>query len=117
MTLANEATELQPIADGERTEHELVRPWHELEYALLVADSDRILADALTPRTVVLLNRVATAPAGPPHPSPPSSEWWTVTAPPAPDVRAPQRSPPRSQRNRATGPGECAPTRGQSRRG
>jgi len=95
MTWANRVAEVNATNPGERTERETVWPWHELDYALLVADSDRILADALTPQAVVLLHRVATAPAGPPRPSPPAPVWWTVTEPPLPEIRATQRSPPR----------------------
>ncbi|MFD7012740.1 hypothetical protein ACNJ7E_00980 [Rhodococcus sp. NM-2] len=95
MTSANMAAEVNATDTEQRPEREMIWPWHELEYAQLVADSDRILADALTPQAVVLLHRVATAPAGPPRPSPPTSPGWTVTAPPAPGIRATQRSPPR----------------------
>ena len=95
MTLANRVAEVNATDTKERTEREMVWPWHELEYAQLVADSDRILSDALTPQAVVLLHQVATAPAGPPRPSPPVSPGWTASAPPAPEIRATQRSPPR----------------------
>lgn len=95
MTTANRVAEVNATDTEERTEREVMWPWHELEYAQLVADSDRILADALTPQAVALLHRVATAPAGPPRPSPPASPGWTVSAPPAPEIRATQRSPPR----------------------
>ena len=96
MGLANRVAEVDATDTRERPECEVVWPWHELEYALLVADSDRILADALTPQAVVLLHQVATAPVGPPRPSPPVSPGWTVSAPPAPGIRATQRSPPRA---------------------
>lgn len=36
-----------------------IRLWHDLEYAAVVEDSDRILADALTPAAWVLLTRIA----------------------------------------------------------
>ncbi|MBC2640765.1 MULTISPECIES: hypothetical protein [unclassified Rhodococcus (in: high G+C Gram-positive bacteria)] len=94
MTQANRVAEVTAPEDWERSAREVVRMWHELEYALLVADSDRILADALTPQAVVLLARVATAPPGPPRPSPPAPVWWTISVPPAPGIRATQRSPP-----------------------
>lgn len=96
MTLANMVTEVNATVIPERSEREGVWPWHELDYALLETDSDRILADALTPRAVVLLARLATEPAGRPRPSPPTSVSWTVSAPPAPEIRATQRSPPRT---------------------
>jgi len=96
MTLANMVTETIATVIPERTDHEVVWPWHELDYALLEADSDRILTDALTPQAVVLLARLATAPAGPACPSPSTSVPWPVSAPPAPQIRATQRSPPRT---------------------
>ncbi|WAM18981.1 hypothetical protein [Rhodococcus sp. JS3073] len=94
MTSANMVTEVNTTVIPERSEHEVVWPWHELDYAVLEADSDRILADALTPQAVVLLTRLATATAGPPRPSSPASMGWTVSAPPVPEIRATQRSPP-----------------------
>ncbi|GAF45376.1 hypothetical protein [Rhodococcus wratislaviensis] len=94
MTLANMVTEVNATVIPERGAREVVWPWHELDYAVLEADSDRILADALTPQAVVLLARLATAPAGPPRPFPPASMGWTVSAPPVPEIRATQRSPP-----------------------
>ena len=98
MTLANRVTEVNATVIPERTERETVWPWHELDYALLVADSDRILADALTPQAVVLLHRVATASAGRSRSSPPTPVWWTALAPPLPEIRATQRSPPRAKK-------------------
>ncbi|CAG7633443.1 hypothetical protein SIM91_44100 [Rhodococcus opacus] len=95
MTLANRVTEVNATVIPERPERETVWPWHELDYAQLEADSDRILADALTPQAVVLLTRLATAPADPPRPSPPASMPGTVSTPPAPEIRATQRSPPK----------------------
>ncbi|MDF3313322.1 hypothetical protein P3H15_51375 [Rhodococcus sp. T2V] len=95
MTAANTVTEGNATVIPERTETAVVWPWHELDYTLLAADSDRILADALTPQAVVLLTRLATAPAGPPLPSAPASTAWTMSEPPTPQVRATQRSPPR----------------------
>ncbi|EID81560.1 hypothetical protein W59_02326 [Rhodococcus opacus RKJ300 = JCM 13270] len=89
-------TEVNATVIPGRPDREVVWPWHELDYALLEADSDRILADALTPQAVVLLARVATAPAGRSRPSSPASVSWTVSAPPAPEIRATQRSPPRT---------------------
>ncbi|ABG95370.1 MULTISPECIES: hypothetical protein [Rhodococcus] len=114
MTLANMVAEADATEIGERTEREVVWPWHELEYALLVADSDRLLADALTPQAVVLLHQVATAPAAPPRPSPLASVSWTVSIPPVPEIRATQRSPPRPEKDR---PQRCALTDEQSRKG
>ena len=78
-----------------------VRPWHELDYELLVADSDRILADALTPQAAALLATMATARSGSRHRPRPRWSGWPVTAPPAPQTRATQRSPPRG--NEPTG--------------
>ncbi|PBC40011.1 hypothetical protein CJ179_33380 [Rhodococcus sp. ACS1] len=101
MTLANMVTEVNATVTPERTDREVVWPWHELDYTLLEADSDRILADALTPQAVVLLARLATAPAGPACPSPPASMSWTVSAPPAPEIRATQRSPPRTGKDQS----------------
>jgi len=95
MTSPTIVTEVKATESPERTEREVVRPWHELDYALRVADSDRILADALTPQSVVLLHRVATERSGWSHPSASAGSGWTVTAPPAPEIRATQRSPPR----------------------
>lgn len=68
--------------------------WHELEYAAVVEDSDRILADALTPAAWVLLTRMAgsTLDAGlvaPPIMVPRYSYRVPVMRP-----RATQRSPP-----------------------
>ncbi|MFC9553819.1 hypothetical protein ACFTWF_23515 [Rhodococcus sp. NPDC056960] len=98
MTSTHMVAEVNATDPGEPAERETVWPWHELDYALLVADSDRILADALTPQAVVLLRRVATAPAGPPRSSPPAPVWWTALAPPLPEIRATQRSPPTPER-------------------
>ncbi len=98
MTSTNTVAEVNATDTRERTDRETVWPWHELDYALLVADSDRILADALTPQAVVLLHRVATASAGPPRSSPPTPVWWTALAPPLPEIRATQRSPPRAKK-------------------
>ena len=39
MTWANMVAEVNATNPGERTEDETVWPWHELDYALLVADS------------------------------------------------------------------------------
>ncbi|BAH56157.1 hypothetical protein [Rhodococcus opacus] len=98
MTSTHMVAEVSATDTGERTERETVWPWHELDYALLVADSDRILADALTPQAVVLLRRVATAPAGPPRLSPLTPVGWTALPPPLPGIRATQRSPPRPEK-------------------
>lgn len=94
MTLANMVTEVNTTVIPERSARQVVWPWHDLDYAVLEADSDHILADALTPQAVVLLARLATTPAGPPRPSPPASMGWTVSAPPVPEIQATQRSPP-----------------------
>ena len=96
MTSADSVTEMSGTVIPECAEREAVWPWHELDYALLESDSDRILAHALTPQAVVLLARLATAPAGPACPSVSTSVPWTVSAPPAPQIRATQRSPPRT---------------------
>ncbi|MFC9361978.1 hypothetical protein ACFTZB_36075 [Rhodococcus sp. NPDC057014] len=95
MTGANTVTEVNATWILERTESAVVWPWHELDYTLLAADSDPILADALTPQAVVLLARLATAPAGPRRPSAPASTAWTISEPPTAAIRATQRSPPR----------------------
>lgn len=95
MTPADLVTEVEATAIPECTEREVPWPWHELEYQLLVADSDRILADALTPQAVVLLKRVTTGDAGPLHPSPPTTRSWSVPAAPVREIRAKQRSPPK----------------------
>jgi hypothetical protein len=94
LTWANPDAEVNATGTGECTEHEMVRLWHELDYALLVAESDRILADALTPHAVILLHQVATEPAGPPRPPPPVPLWWATTGPLPSEVHATQRSPP-----------------------
>ncbi|MDF3313313.1 hypothetical protein P3H15_51325 [Rhodococcus sp. T2V] len=52
MTLAHMVTEVNATEVPERSLRKVVWPWHELEYAVLEADSDRILADALTPQAV-----------------------------------------------------------------
>ena len=83
-----------PGTGSPRIARAVVRPWHELDYELLVADSDRILADALTPQAAVLLATMATARSGPWHRPRPRWSGWPVTAPPAPQIRATQRSPP-----------------------
>lgn len=74
-----------------------IRLWPDLEYAAAVEDSDRILADALTPAALVLLTRLAAGilePAArvPPIVVPRSSYRVPVMRP-----RATQRSPPRGQ--------------------
>ena len=98
MTSTNPVAEVNATDTRERTERETMWPWHELDYALLIADSDRILADALTPQAVVLLHRVATAPVGRARPSPPTPVGWTALPPPLPEIRATQRSPPRPEK-------------------
>ncbi|MDF3313310.1 hypothetical protein P3H15_51310 [Rhodococcus sp. T2V] len=98
----------------ERLARAAVRPWHELDYELLVADSDRILADALTPQTVVLLATMATARSGPRHRPRPRWSGWPVTAPPAPQIRATQRSPPGGSEPTGGWPGCDSNTRGET---
>lgn len=80
---------------SERTEREAVRPWHELEYALLIADSDRLLADALTPQAVGLLRRMAIDRSGRSHPPAFAPSTWAVHATPDRPIGAKQRAPPR----------------------
>lgn len=94
MTWARMATEANTTEMPERTEREVAWPWHELEYALLETDSDRILAEALTPQAVVLLTRVATDRDDRSRSSSPTSVLWSSPAAPAPEIRAKQRSPP-----------------------
>ncbi|MFF2112477.1 hypothetical protein [Rhodococcus koreensis] len=103
MTLAIMVTAAPGTGSPERLARAAVRPWHELDYELLVADSDRILADALTPQAVALLATVATARSGPWHRPRPRWSGWPVTAPPAPQIRATQRSPPGD----TSPPGRC----------
>ncbi|WAM19332.1 hypothetical protein [Rhodococcus sp. JS3073] len=70
-----------------------VWPWY--EFGLFVADSEGILADALTPQAVVLLTLVDTDRLGSPPPLPASAQGWTpLPAPPPGRPRAKQRSPP-----------------------
>lgn len=73
---------------SERTECEAVRPWHELEYALLVSDSDRLLADALTPQAVSLLRRLAIDRSGRSRPPAFAPSAWTVHVTPDRPIRA-----------------------------
>lgn len=79
--------------DPEPTECE-VWPWHELEYAMFVADSDRILADALTPQPVVLLEQVGCRCTDAAHPHPDWDASWGPAPAPVGEIRAKQRSPP-----------------------
>ncbi|WP_157180211.1 hypothetical protein [Rhodococcus sp. DK17] len=69
-----------------------VWPWH--EFGLFVADSEGILADALTPQAVALLTLVNTDRLGSPPPLPASERGWTPLPAPPPATRAKQRSPP-----------------------
>jgi hypothetical protein len=71
-----------------------IRSWAEIEYELLLADSDRLLAEALTPQAVVLLRWVTVGTTGSPRPLPLPSAPWTPSAAPVPEIRAKQRSPP-----------------------
>ncbi|MEU2001399.1 hypothetical protein ACH47B_10625 [Rhodococcus sp. NPDC019627] len=71
-----------------------IRPWSEIEYHVLLADSDRLLAEALTPQAVVLLGLVTMGTTGSPRPLPLPSAPWTPSTAPIPEIRAKQRSPP-----------------------
>lgn len=72
-----------------------IRPPHELEYAAVLEDSDRILADALTPAAWVLLTRIeASAFEEPVGPTPPMMLPRSTYGAPAMRPRATQRSPP-----------------------
>lgn len=71
-----------------------IHPWHDLEYAAVVGDSDRILADALTPAGWVLLMRIAACTLEPVGPTPPFALPPFSYRVPAMRPRATQRSPP-----------------------
>lgn len=71
-----------------------IRPWHELEYAVLELDSDFILADALTPRAVALLSRIGSAHLDGAVPRQGCSKRWPVIAADPVERSATQRSPP-----------------------
>ena len=71
-----------------------IRPCHELEYAAVVEDSDRILADALTPAVWVLLTRLAAGTLEPAVPAPPIMLPRCSYRVPVMRPRATQRSPP-----------------------
>ena len=80
-----------------------IHPWCELEYAAVVEDSDRILADALTPAAWVLLARLGACTLEPDLPVqgivlPPFSYQAPVMRP-----RATQRSPPQRKETRVPG--------------
>jgi len=71
-----------------------IRLWHELEYAAVVEDSDRILADALTPAAWVLLTRLAAGILEPAAQAPPIVLLRSSYRVPVMRPRATQRSPP-----------------------
>ncbi|MGG7104909.1 hypothetical protein [Rhodococcus sp. 24CO] len=71
-----------------------IRLWHDLEYAAVVRDSDRILADALTPAAWVLLTRIAGCTLDPGLPAPPFMLPRYTYRVPVMRPRATQRSPP-----------------------
>jgi len=71
-----------------------IRPWHELEYAAVMEDSDRILADALTPAAWVLLTRIAGCTLDPRLVAPPIMVSRYTYRAPVTRPRATQRSPP-----------------------
>jgi len=71
-----------------------IRPWHDLEYAAVVADSDRILADALTPAAWALLTRLAAGTLGPGLAAAPIVLLRSSYRVPVMRPRATQRSPP-----------------------
>ncbi len=75
--------------------------WH--EFGLFVADSEGILADALTPQAVALLTVVNTDRLGSPPPLPASARGWTPLPAPPPAARAMQRSPPEQGGERGRG--------------
>ncbi|EME24527.1 hypothetical protein [Rhodococcus qingshengii] len=98
--------EIARIAEGEREvagggrrgdsgwERLGIRLWHELEYAAVVEDSDRILADALTPAAWVLLTRIAGCTLDPGLVAPPIMMSRYTYRAPAMRPQATQRSPP-----------------------
>ncbi|SEC25769.1 hypothetical protein SAMN04490220_1182 [Rhodococcus jostii] len=77
--------------------------WLWYEFGLFVADSEGILADALTPQAVVLLTLVNTDRLGSPPPLPASVRGWTPLPVPPPATRAKQRSPPEHGGERGQG--------------
>jgi hypothetical protein len=88
------------VGTTEYTASEPVRPWHELEYRRLLADSDAILAEAVTPRAVVLLQRVGAGTGHHRTESPATGTLWHALEAPAPQIRAKQRSPPKPPQRR-----------------
>jgi hypothetical protein len=75
-------------------ERQGIRPWRDLDYAAVVADSDRILADALTPTGWVLLTRLAAGALKLATPAPPIMLSVSSCRVPVMRPRATQRSPP-----------------------
>ncbi|MDV7241247.1 MULTISPECIES: hypothetical protein [Rhodococcus] len=72
------------------------RRWCDIDYDLSIADSDRLLAEALTPRAVVSLVRVAIrAERGPSAGRVPSTRTELAAQTTGAEVDATQRSPPR----------------------
>jgi len=72
-----------------------IRLWPDLEYVAVVQDSDRILADALTPAAWVLLARLAAGTLEPAVPAAPIMVPRSSYRVPVMRPRATQRSPPR----------------------
>lgn len=71
-----------------------IRPWRDLDYVAVVEDSDRILADALTPTGWVLLVKHAAGALKPAAPAPPIMVFVSSCRVPVMRPRATQRSPP-----------------------
>ncbi|OQM77988.1 hypothetical protein B0E55_06146 [Rhodococcus sp. 66b] len=94
------AEDEREVAGGGRRDHSGwegldIRLWHDLEYAAVMGDSDRILADALTPAAWVLLTRIEVgAFEGPVGPTPPMMLPRFTYRVPVTRPRATQRSPP-----------------------
>ncbi|MFD6860287.1 hypothetical protein ACFWCF_23495 [Rhodococcus sp. NPDC060090] len=97
MTSATMEIEADIDVMAEIRAREVIRPWHELDYAAYVTDSDRILADALTPHAAAMLMRLAAAQPAAPRLHCPASVSWSVSSCPVPERQATQRSPPRSE--------------------
>ncbi|OFV73784.1 hypothetical protein [Rhodococcus erythropolis] len=101
-----DGVEIARIAEGEREvvgggrrddsgwERLEIRLWHDLEYAAVVRDSDRILADALTPAAWVLLTRITGCTLDPGLAAPPIMLSRYSYRVPVMRPRATQRSPP-----------------------
>lgn len=87
------------VAGGGRRDHSGwegldIRLWRDLEYAAVMGDSDRILADALTPAAWVLLTRIAGCTLDPRLVAPPIMVSRYTYRAPVMRPRATQRSPP-----------------------